>query len=396
MGRFPAFIMSLVILLLFLFVTCSREEKAQPPVNPSPAKASSPESAQPVTGSRSSESNEMDKIIAAARKEGRVSLWAVAGLWEPVRPLLAKSFKEKYGIDIQMISATSQLLNERLFRERKAGIFDADIILASGTGALELKKADVLDRLEPNLFLPEVTDPKAWMGGSIYWVDQERSQLLFAGGLGPYILINTNLARAEEIRSMHDLLNPKWKGKLVMYDPTVPGPGRAQFMVMVSGELGPDYLRELIKQEPVITRDPRQHMDWLSRGVYPVLLGFMAAMVTDYQKTGAPVQVVPPPKEAVFYSTFASIITTLKNAPHPNAAKLFANWILSREGQMLVTGPTNTPSRRIDVPSKELVEPALVPDTSTKYRMMDNPEEIARYDEYQKKVNEIFVPFLRR
>ncbi len=157
-----------------------------------------------------------------------------------------------------------------------------------------------------------------------------------------------------------------------------------------------DYVRELLKQDPIITRDPRQHLDWVSKGVYPVLLGFMSGMVQDYQKAGAPVKVISPPREAAFYGYFSSVLTMPKNTPHPNSAKIFANWILSREGQTLVTGLINTPSRRLDVPNKELVDPALVPDPTIKYRMIDSMDEIPKQGDYQNKINEIFIPYIRK
>lgn len=373
--------------ILITVLSCTGSPKA--PVQPSPA----PVSALP---GKATWEKEWDKVVAESKKERKVNVWAVAGLWNPARAKMTEAFKNRSGLDVEMVIATSLLLNERLFRERKAGIYDADVILASGAGSIELKKADVLDRIDPALILPEVLDAKAWMGGELLFIDKEHTQLLFGGGVGPYILINTGIAKPEDITSMRDLLNPRWKGKIAMYDPTTPGPGRTQFMVMASNELGMDYLRELLKQEPVITRDPRQHLDWVSKGVYPVLLGFMAGMVQDYQKAGAPIKVVMPPKEAAFYGYFSSILTMPKNAPHPAATKVFANWILSKEGQTLVTGLINTPSRRLDVPNQNLVDPALVPDPSIKYRQIDHPDEIPRHDEYQKKINDVFIPYLRK
>ncbi len=339
---------------------------------------------------------EWEKVVTGAKNERKVAVWTAGGNWPTARPLMSEAMKKIYGIDVEIVTATSLLLLERLFRERKAGIYDVDILLASGSGAVQLKKADVLDRLEPALILPEVVDPKAWMGGDLYWIDAEHTQLVFGGGIGPFILINTGMVKPEEITSMHDFLNPKWKGKILMFDPTTSGSGQNQFMVLVSNELGTDYVRELLKQEPVITRDARQNVDWIAKGVYPILLGFSSGIVNEYQKAGAPIKVLVPPKEAAFYGTFNSILTLMKNAPHPYSAKLFSNWLLSREGQMLVTGPIGTPSRRLDIPNKELVEPALALDPSVKYRMIDNPDEIARFGEYQQKIADVFLPYLRK
>ncbi len=237
MGIARFILITLVALIFITTISCTGSSKA-------PAQSGTASEIVPLakaigsqTGSGNTKGEKWDQVLANAKKEGKVNVWAVAGLWNPARAPLVEAFKKKHGVDVDTVIATSQLLNERLFRERKAGIFDVDIILASGAGALELKKADVLDQIEPALLLPEVTDPGAWMGGGIYWVDTERTQFLFGGGVGPYILINTSMVKPEEIKSMHDLLNPKWKGKIVMYDPTTPGPGRTQFMVLVSNEL---------------------------------------------------------------------------------------------------------------------------------------------------------------
>lgn len=387
MARLRFMFIILIASILITAISCTESPRTTTQSSPAP---------EITLPAKAAWEKEWDRVVAGAKKEGKVVVWTAGGNWPPARSLMAEAMKKKYGIDVEMVTATSLLLLERLFRERRASIYDVDILLASGSGALQLKKADVLDPVEPLLILPEVIDPKAWMGGVLYWIDNEHTELLFGGGLGPYILINTNLVKPEEIKSMYDFLNPKWKGRIVMFDPTTSGSGQNQFMVIVSNELGTDYVRELLKQDPILTRDARQNVDWVAKGSYPILLGFSSGIVNEFQKAGAPIKVLVPPNEAVFYGTFNSILTLVKNAPRPNAARLFTNWLLSREGQMLVTGPIGTPSRRLDIPNKELVEPALVPDPAVKYRLIDDPDEIRKFPDYQQKIKEVFEPYIRK
>jgi len=153
---------------------------------------------------------------------------------------------------------------------------------------------------------------------------------------------------------MRDLLSPRWKGKIIMDDPTIPG--RSQnWMVVVGVKVGEDYLKQLAKQEPLLTRDRTLMMNWLTRGRYPVGIGIRPDHYQEYKRAGAPINNLVL-KEASYLLSGSAYISHVNKAPHPNASRVFLNWLLSRKGQILWTEIRNTQSARIDTPVDHLIK----------------------------------------
>lgn len=380
---------SFVAFTLFFFVTCSSAQKAPPvPNNTSVAEV--------VPAARVAWEQRWDSILSEAKKERQVVVWGTDATWAGSRPVIVEAFKNKYGVEAAFTIINSNLMAERLFRERKAGINNVDIILTgSTTGFSMFKPGNVLEQLEPTLILPEVLNPGAWLGGKLNWADPERTLLGMGVSLQPKVAFNTNLVKLEEIKPIKELLNPKWKGKILMPDPTKLGAANIGIKGLASGPYGWDFIRELVKQEPVILADARQQLEWVARERYPVALFVAMGIVQDFRKAGAPLKVIVPSDE-FFMNAAGTYIALIKDAPHPSAARLFTNWLLTREGQMTYVVPSQTASGRLDVPNKELLDAAIAPDPNIKYRNTDTPEMISRDAEYQQTLQDIFLPYMRR
>src|SRR3990167_8066118 len=86
------------------------------------------------------------------------------------------------------------------------------------------------------------------------------------------LAINTEHVNQDEVKSYYDLLNPKWKGKIVMSDPTINGTGGSAFAVLGFQLLNLDFFRQLSRQELMITRDERLMVDWVAKGKYAMVL----------------------------------------------------------------------------------------------------------------------------
>ena len=163
-----------------------------------------------------------------------------------------------------------------------------------------------------------------------------------------WAVVNTALVKPNELLSWRELLNPKWKEKIIMMDPSITGQGGKLFSTSVQ-TLGIDYWREFALQKPVILRDVRMINEAVAKGKYPVALGPGSDVVEEFVRAGAHVALRFPSDEAALQTGHGSF-ALLSNAPHPNAAKIFVNWLLSKEGMTLYSKVHNVQSARLDVP----------------------------------------------
>lgn len=334
------------------------------------------------------------KVLTEAQKEKRLVIFAAAAGFSLTREPIVKIFADRFGIDVEFVLGSGPIIAQRLFSERRAGIYNVDVILMGATtSVISLKPAGVLGPVEPLLILPEVLDPNAWLGKEIFWLDKEHSLLGFDVGIHPKILINTDLVSEGELKSIRDLFNPKWKGKIVMADPTRSGPNNTALIGLGIGPLGWDLVREFIKIETVIISDDRQTIEWVARGKYPIAFSIPAGQLSAFKSAGAPIKLLVPSDAAIIGIT-TGVLSLVNKAPHPNAASLFINWFLTKEGQKLFSNSTNIASRRLDGTGD--IDPVLIPDPNIKYRSLDTPEFFNGLDENTGKLKDIFLPYMRK
>jgi len=303
-----------------------------------------------------------DKLVADAKKEGDVVIYT--SITPSPREAIKKAFKKKFGINLEFIGGRGEEALVRLQTERRAGLYTGDLFLHGGTTLLTLvKPVGILQVMDNLLILPEINDPKVWRDGKMPFYDKDHTTVAMIAGFHRYVLRNTNLIKEGDVKSYRDLLRPEFKGKIAMQDPTVTGTGSAFVTKLALGvwdvETAKQYLRELAKQEPAITRDKRLLVEWVARGKYPLGVAVDFESVSDFLKAGAPVDVVYV-AEGGKLSVGAGGLAVLDKPAHPNAAKLFVNWLLTREGQTIFASAFGYPSRRVDVP-QDLFDPRLFP-----------------------------------
>lgn len=292
---------------------------------------------------------EWDHMQKEARKEGKVVIYTPVG--PEVRQVLAEGLKE-YGLTVESVSGRGIELAERILRERRGGINYVDIFIAGPDTVQTVKPAGVLAPLEPLLLLPEVKDPNLWYKGKLPFIDKDKLIIVFDAYLDPGIHINTDIVKPEDIKYVRDLLAPRWEGKIIIDDPTVAGRGR-RWLTIVTLMLGEDLVKELAKHKPVITRDIRQLIDWIAKGRTPIGIGVYPEYYMEYRRAGAPV-INHPIGEVSYLLGGNSHIVYMDKAPHPNASRVFINWLLSKKGQMLWQKVRHVQSSRIDVPADHL------------------------------------------
>ena len=147
----------------------------------------------------------------------------------------------------------------------------------------------IVDPIEPNLLVPEVTDTKNWWGGHMAIDKEKRFTYLFSAFLVASFWHNTNAANASELRSYDDLLNPKWKGKIGWLDPRQPGGGIGVWEYMWRHK-GEDYLKRLVNQDLQLSRNTRVLAESLAREKLAVTIGINYYGFRSFIDAGMPIK----------------------------------------------------------------------------------------------------------
>ena len=297
---------------------------------------------------------EWEKILEAAKKEGKV----VASI--PPSPDLRKAmeiaFTRRYGIGVEFVPARGGAIVRRMVDETKAGIHYFDLHIG-GTESIVtgLLAENVLEPVEPYFVLPEIKDPKQWWGGH-FWIDNAKRFIYpFVAYQTVSLWQNPNDTKGFEFRSFDDLLNLRLEGKIGISDPRTPGSGNSMWSHMLSVK-GEEYLKRLVAHKLYVARDLRLLGENLTKGKIAVSVGIGYSELLPFIKAGLPVAPMPTPKEGVYATGGYGHLTVIKNPPHPNATKVFINWLLSKDGQEIFGRAMGVASRRLDVDTQWLRE----------------------------------------
>jgi iron(III) transport system substrate-binding protein len=279
--------------------------------------------------------SEWDKTVKAAEEEGALVIY----MTQAFEPVFRDTFQKKYPrIKVSMATGRGPELSQRVMSERRAEKFAVDLYISGNISPLTVfHRAKILEPIKPLLLLPEVVDTSAWYEGKHHYDDPENRYIFVFEGTprSGEITYNTKLVNPSEIKSYWDLLNPKWKGKIVSVDPLVSGPiSAAHIFFYKQPDLGAEFLRRLHADTDIaIVRSNEQMLDWLSAGKFAFGIG--ARDVDTAMMQGLPLMQFLPGalKEGSSVTAYNGTLSYFNRAPHPNAAKVAINWLLSREGQ---------------------------------------------------------------
>ena len=314
-----------------------------------------------------------EKILSAAKKEGKVVVWGPPGVY---RDALSQGFKTRFPeIDFEYTGAAGRDQATKINAERDGGVFSLDVLISGTTTMLSrVKSIKALDPIKPVLMFPEVIDPKYWLENRLEFADAEQVyNVVFINQLWPILAYNLREVKPEEIDDLPKLLNPKWKDRIVINDPMLGGSGHVTFQWLWR-VLGPDKAKEYYKnirtQAGAVDRDYRRMVEWIAQGKYAVLLS-PTGLEQQLLQRGLKFGLLPEFKDYGGYvSPALGSVGLVNRAPHPNAAQVFLNWLLSRDGQTSWSKSTGEPSRRTDVPIDH-VAPFLVAKPGAKYWSQD-------------------------
>jgi iron(III) transport system substrate-binding protein len=277
-----------------------------------------------------------------------------------------RGFQEKYpDIQVDYSGISGSAFVPKVVAERQAGQYLFDLhIGGTTTPIMDLWPAGVLDPVQPFLVGPETRDTSPWLGGQLDYADNEgQYNLVFSMYMKPPITYNSRLVSMDRVRSYHDLLNPEWRGKIAMRDPRTPGPGQGTITYLeVAPNLGREFAGQLLSAVAAYSKDDRQVLDWVARGQYPIGLAVSETTVIEMMQRGVSIALVGADRleEGSFVTAGWGSVSVMNRAPHPNAAKVYLNWLLSREGQTDWSVASGSPSRRLDVPTNHVSEYLVV------------------------------------
>lgn len=304
---------------------------------------------------------EWESIVSAARKEGKVVVAIPLG---EAYPKVIAAFQKAYpDIRAEPFSIHTRDFMARYRKEREAnqilwdaliGGPDSDIYGAAHQG--------FWDPIRPNLALPDVLDSSKWRGGLDGAFSDKNKTFAFN-----YIrrttegfFVNRDVIAENELSNADGLWEAKWQGRIAWHDPREVGAGvNAGLLVLI--KYGEKRLRDLwTQQKVVVVRDQRQLIEWAVRGRQPVAAGLIEReLKATFQANGVGLNVKALPIPGLVAANPGSNSIVLVNkAPHPNARKVFLNWLLSQNGQAAVVQAVQENSIRVDVP---VPEPERVP-----------------------------------
>jgi iron(III) transport system substrate-binding protein len=318
-----------------------------------------------------------EKTIAAAEKEGEVTLYGQARVG--VNEALNEFSKVYPKIHLNFVGGQGSELGKKVMAEKRADKHLVDIAVGGGgTMVLVYHKAGLLQPMSSAFILPEVADASLWWEKKHHYADPDNRTVFMAQGdvddrMGAY---NKNLVKGSEIQSWWDVLEPRWRGKIVMSDPKWAGNIGTWRYFYYSPQLGPKFLRRLLEEaRPVFSTDERLMVDWVGSGKYAMYLLAKDENIALAIKQGLPIDTLRSQKDGGLMTTGSGHLAYFKNPPHPNAAKVYVNWFLSKQGQNTWQKYTLNNSLRTDIPKDMLPRAAdQVPKEGRTYFVTSLPQ----------------------
>jgi iron(III) transport system substrate-binding protein len=374
---------------------CAACAPAAAPVSPAPAPtgpsgaqaASLPGGAPPASsavagdGGQDAWRAEWERTLAAAKQEGRVVVNGPPG--DSARRALTAFQDTHPDIQVEFFGSRGADFISRVLAERRAEQYLADIHVG-GTGGVigELLPAGAIDPLKRALIRPEVLDDSHWYNGFDWgFMDVEKQRVFsFTSFVTWTVMINRDVIPEGEFTRLNDLLDPKYRSKISINEPRDSSAGAFHSVVIIK-ELGADAYRKLLTEQDLsVHRDTRQQVELLVRGTRPIGIGVSGAPLLEFrqQGLGRNVLTLERPEASALTGGFGGCACLMNRAPHPNAARVYLDWLLSREGQASWNRAYPANSRRLDV---EPSDPATLPAPGIDYFVVEREENRAIRDE---------------
>jgi ABC-type Fe3+ transport system substrate-binding protein len=294
---------------------------------------------------------EWKQVVDQAGKEGRLLL---AGPPVPiVRDFILKEFQKAYpDIKVELTAAVLPQFPARVEAERKAGKYLWDVYFwGPGPEVYRLANAGIFVPLQQMLMLPDVVKPDVWGGWENTFLDKGNKYLFSFWNELSTIQYNAAVIPPGTITKLSDLLDPQYMGKIVWWDPRSGGSG-SNYAASIYSRLGEDgFKRLLVDQKPLLVANITDVADRMVRGTHPIAFGSGVDALAPYKKAGVKLDIRALGRSADFaYGAVGyGTVAMFDKAPNENAAKVFVNWLLTKDTQDALSKLTGRNSRRSDV-----------------------------------------------
>jgi ABC-type Fe3+ transport system substrate-binding protein len=309
-------------------------------------------------------------VMSAALKEGRVHWYAGDNTGEFFKGGGKAAFEKRFGIKVEPLVGRLREQTDRLRAEQAAGRVNADIFDGVDQYLMELHRYGALEKFTPPITTLDGYNKAVFTKDPVgFWTP------LFISAQA--LIVNTNMVKKDEYpKSYLDILNPKWKGRLATRDPRSAGGGGWQFLQIYNHpKMGIEYIRKLkeVVDPFIVPGGSREMRDAVLLGQFPLGFSGRPEFLTDVPK-GSPLAYIVP-QEGVTWLPHSTAL--IKNAPHPNAAKVALTWfyelpnlqLLAKEGGRMIPHPKiKMPIPEMDlsnnimmegIPSQQLADPGF-------------------------------------
>jgi iron(III) transport system substrate-binding protein len=287
-----------------------------------------------------------------------------------MRNNIIPAFTARHGIKVTYIAGGSGELVGKIRTERSTGLYSVDVYMAGNNTTVNvLLPQKMIDPLKPLMIQPETVDAAKWKQGKLDFIDPEQKYILrLFSTVSDELFINSDYVKAGEIRSIQDLLDPRWKGKISTEDPTTSGSG-GNLAGRLYADVGPEFVKRFyIDQTPLISRDRRLLSDSLARGTYPICMTCRNDDVRELIKSGFKISdifelngIAPRLRPGPF------LLSVANRPPNPNAAQVFVNWLAGKEALEIYSHVYGEVTLRTDV-DESSIDPRWVPKPGVRYR----------------------------
>ncbi|HEY1503026.1 MAG TPA: extracellular solute-binding protein [Stellaceae bacterium] len=297
---------------------------------------------------------EFQKIVDAAGQEGTLIFYSQPN--KAAQDFILREFPKAYPkIKVSLLAMGGAEFIARIKTERGAGKYLWDVALAGPPVGYVLAHADILDPVMPEFMDPEVKNPDLWGGWQNAFTDDAgKYEFAIANFIaGPwYDALKIPPEKVEKL-GLKLMLDPSVKGKIAWHDPSVQGAGQP-YTLLLRAKLGDDGLKQIITgQQPQFYKDQFQVVEAMARGTAWIGIGPpVRALIAPYVQAGVKTDIrnFGPTPDLALQEIGGSGLFLFKDRPHPNATRVFINWLLTKDVQYGLARATEQASRRLDVP----------------------------------------------